>query len=501
MSRKNNAVDKMSVNGYYQEKYRPQIHFSPPENWMNDPNGLVYLDGEYHLFYQHNPDTTIWGPMHWGHAISTDLLHWKHLPIALYPDSLGYIFSGSAVVDWNNTSGFGSTENPPLIVAYTYHDMDGENQGKIKNQSQAIAYSLDKGRTWIKYKNNPVVVNPGIKDFRDPKVFWHDKSDKWIMVFAANDRVKIYSSDNLKQWTFESDFGMEIGCHESVWECPDLFPLKVLGKDECKWVLTVSIVKGGPNGGSATQYFVGDFDGDSFIAQDSNTRWMDYGKDNYAGVTWSDIPQEDGRRIFIGWMTCIGYHNLTPTRKWRGNLTFPRELKLNSGQNGYFLTSKPIDEIDKLTRKIEVIKGGQFSGSMVISKKSKAPLKLELDFDSIEASNVAVELTNGLGERLEVGYDNIEKRFFIDRTNAGESDFHPDFAGVHYAPFDIKDELLDIKMLIDVSSVELFAQDGKVVMTEYFFPHEPFNKINLINKGGNVRLKGGQLYFLNSIWQ
>jgi fructan beta-fructosidase len=258
---------------------------------MNDPNGMVYYKGEYHLFYQHYPEKSVWGPMHWGHAISTDLVHWEHMPIAIYPDSLGYIFSGSAVADYNNTSGLGTKENPPLVAFFTYHDMKAEKEGRFTEiESQAIAYSLDKGRTWTKYKGNPVVKNPGIRDFRDPKVIWHNDSKQWIMSIASGQVIKFYSSPNCLDWTYLSEFGEGRGEHGGVWECPDLFPLQVKGSNETKWVLIVNINPGGPAGGSATQYFVGDFNGKEFISAQSKTQWMDYGKDNYAGVTWSNAP-------------------------------------------------------------------------------------------------------------------------------------------------------------------------------------------------------------------
>ncbi|GGW81796.1 glycoside hydrolase family 32 protein [Alteromonas halophila] len=247
------------------EAFRPQVHFSPSEKWMNDPNGMFYLDGEYHLFFQHNPDESVWGPMHWGHAVSKDLMHWEELPIALYPDELGTIFSGSAVVDWNNTSGLGTKDNPPIVALYTYHNAEMEKQGAIDHQTQALAFSLDKGRTWEKYSGNPVIENPGIKDFRDPKVMWHEPSEKWVMVLAQKDHIGFYSSDNLIDWSLESTFGKEIGNHGGVWECPELLLMPVEGTNESRYVLLVSISPGGPNGGSATQYFVGDFDGKEFV--------------------------------------------------------------------------------------------------------------------------------------------------------------------------------------------------------------------------------------------
>lgn len=259
------------VEGTHNETFRPQVHFSPNEKWMNDPNGMFYLDGEYHLFFQHNPDASVWGPMHWGHAVSKDLVHWEELPIALYPDELGTIFSGSAVVDWNNSSGLGTKENPPIVALYTYHNANMEKEGRIDFQTQALAYSLDKGRTWKKYSGNPVIKNPGIKDFRDPKVMWHEPSEKWVMVLAQKDHIGFYSSENLIDWSLESVFGEDIGGHGGVWECPELLLMPVEGTNESRYVLLVSISPGGPNGGSATQYFVGDFDGKKFVL---DTDWQ-----------------------------------------------------------------------------------------------------------------------------------------------------------------------------------------------------------------------------------
>jgi fructan beta-fructosidase len=279
---------------YYGEQHRPQFHFTPDSMWMNDPNGMVFYKGEYHLFYQHHPHSNVWGPMHWGHAISQDLVHWKHLPIALWPDSLGTIFSGSAVIDWNNSSGLGDGQEPPMVAIFTHHNHELEKAGSDIFQYQSIAYSLDRGRSWTKYPGNPVLENPGIRDFRDPKVSWYEKDQKWLMVFAAQDRIMFYSSPNLIQWNKESEFSVEIAPGEGVWECPDFFPLTVGGEE--KWVLLVSIGDGGPNGGSGTKYYVGDFDGKQFLCDhpDNAPRWLDFGKDNYAGVSWSDIPSEDG---------------------------------------------------------------------------------------------------------------------------------------------------------------------------------------------------------------
>ncbi|HYC84152.1 MAG TPA: glycoside hydrolase family 32 protein, partial [Chryseosolibacter sp.] len=251
-SHENTVAD--TIDTLYREPHRLQVHFSPEEKWMNDPNGMVYHNGEYHLFYQHYPDSTVWGPMHWGHAVSSDLVHWTQLPIALYPDSLGLIFSGNSVVDVNNTSGLGTKENPPIVALFTYHSLEKEKSGRTDYQSQGLAYSTDGAKTWRKYDKNPVIRNPGVKDFRDPKILWHDDSEKWIMALAAGDHVDLYASSNLKEWSKLSEFGKAYGAHGGVWECPELALLPVEGERAGKWVLMVSINPGGPNGGSATQY-------------------------------------------------------------------------------------------------------------------------------------------------------------------------------------------------------------------------------------------------------
>ena len=315
------------------EPHRPAFHFTPKTGWMNDPNGMVYYEGEYHLFYQYYPDSTVWGPMHWGHAISRDLVSWEHLPIALYPDSLGLIFSGSAVVDWKNTSGFGINGKPPLVAMFTHHLMRGEKAGRHDFQYQSLAYSNDKGRTWTKYAGNPVIPNTNaIHDYRDTKVFWYAPDQKWVVVLAAGDHIMLYNSPNLKDWTYLSSFGKDLGAHGGVWECPDLFPLKVQGTTQEKWVLIQNMNPGGPNGGSAAQYFIGDFNGKSFILDAQLTGdlplWLDHGRDNYAGVTWSDVPAADGRRLFIGWMSNWDYAQVVPTKSWRSAMTLPRQLVL-----------------------------------------------------------------------------------------------------------------------------------------------------------------------------
>src|SRR4051812_44631913 len=304
------VVNASHAQTLYKEPHRPQFHFSPKAHWMNDPNGMVYNEGVYHLFFQYYPGATVWGPMHWGHATSNDLMHWKEQTIALYPDSLGYIFSGSAVVDKKNTSAFGKAGKPPLVAIFTYHDPVGEKEGRNNYQSEGLAYSIDNGKTWKKYSENPVLNNPGITDFRDPKVMWFEKEKKWIMTLAIKDHIGFYSSRDLKNWKEESQFGKSSGAHRGVWECPDLFSMDDNGKT--RWILIVNINPGGPNGGSATQYFIGEFDGKSFTADHTDTRWIDYGPDEYAGVLWNNVGN---RKIFLGWMSNWLYATVVPTEK------------------------------------------------------------------------------------------------------------------------------------------------------------------------------------------
>lgn len=506
----NSKVNKKSIpegttTGYYQEQCRPQFHFSPEASWMNDPNGLVYFGGEYHLFYQYYPDSTVWGPMHWGHAVSRDLIHWQHLPVALYPDSLGYIFSGSAVVDETNTSGFGSAETPPIVAIFTYHNPDLEKSGSIKFQNQGIAFSLDKGRTWTKYPGNPVLKNPGIRDFRDPKMFWNEKTNKWNLILAVFDRVYIYSSPNIKEWTFESEFGMGIGAHGGVWECPDLFPLKVEGTDLIKWVMLVSINPGGPNSGSATQYFTGEFDRHKFVSDDTTTKWIDWGRDDYAGVTWSNIPGSDGRTIFIGWMSNWKYATVVPTTVWRSATTIPRELSLKDEKGHYFLTSKPVREFGDLRSSSDTvnIKQQSFIGEKEISSGGVSLMQSELLFgfnlSDTRVDSLGIILENDLKERFIIGYSSVQKEFYIDRRAAGNSGFSNEFAGISKAPYKAG-AVLKMHLLVDASSVELFVDDGRLVMTSLVFPTEKFTRLKLFSKGGSALLNKAVFHGIEKIW-
>jgi len=503
----NDKSGESSITGYYQERYRPQFHFSPETGWMNDPNGLVFFRGEYHLFYQYYPDTTVWGPMHWGHAMSNDLVHWTHLPVALYPDSLGYIFSGSAVADQNNTSGFGSGygSTQPIVAVFTYHNPGLERNGVETCQSQGIAYSTDKGRTWTKYSGNPVLPNPGKRDFRDPKVFWHEETGKWIMILAVRDRVHLYSSPDLKTWSFESEFGENAGTHGGVWECPDLFPLKVEGSDLSKWVMLVSINPGSPNSGSATQYFTGNFDGHSFIADFTGTKWLDHGTDNYAGVTWSGIPENDGRRLFIGWMSNWNYATVVPSTVWRSAMTIPRQLSLTSENGDYLVISRPAGELSALRKEsktlVPVQKDRQDQKEILFQggTLNRCELIFDLVIPSGYTDSLGIILANDTGEEFVIGYSVNNKQLFIDRTRSGETDFSERFAGIASAPYDAG-EKLSMHLFLDASSSELFVDNGRLVMTSLFFPTEAYSKLKFFSNGAEAFVEKADYHELDRIW-
>ena len=489
------------------EPHRPIYHFTPPEQWMNDPNGMVYYDGEYHLFYQHYPDSNVWGPMHWGHAVTEDLVHWERLPIALYPDSLGYIFSGSAVIDANNTSGLGTADNPAMVAIYTYHDAEKAETDAIDYQTQGIAFSTDRGRNWTKYDQNPVIPNPGIEDFRDPKVFWYAPSEKWVMALAVDDHVSFYSSPNLKEWTKESDFGKEWGSHAGVWECPDLFPMEVAGEE--RWVLLLSINPGGPNKGSATQYFVGDFDGKTFTLDEAfredvrneNGVWLDYGPDDYAGVTWANVPEGDGRRLFMGWMSNWHYGQEVPTEAWRSAMTVPRTLELINLPVGLRVVSQPVNELQALRQNTQSLEAATVQDTlriMTIPTDEAATVELELAFNGADTSvtDVGVELSNERGESLRIGYNKEEQQYYIDRSESGKTDFSEKFSLRPVAPRIAGSDTVRMHLLIDVASVELFADEGKTVMTAIFFPNEPYRHVSLFSEGGAASLAAGSVHNL-----
>lgn len=479
----------------YHEQYRPQVHFSPKEKWMNDPNGMVYDKGIYHLFYQFYPNGTTWGPMHWGHAESKDMVHWQQKPIALYPDSLGFIFSGSAVVDVNNTSGFGKNGQVPLVAIFTSHDPKGEKAGKDNFQNESLAYSLDNGNTWTKYNGNPVLKNPGIRDFRDPKVMWFEASKKWVMTLATKDRVTFFSSFNLKDWKKESEFGDQVGAHSGVWECPDLFPLTFKGKTY--WVLLVSVNPGGPNGGSGTQYFVGQFNGNIFSPVGTATKWIDFGPDDYAGITWSNTGD---RKIFLGWMSNWMYANEVPTVKWRNAMTIPRELNLKEVNGQILLASKPIKELNSIQASPKFVKNIKVDSIVNLTNQlGKLPEQYMFKLNTEGIKSYKILLSNTAGQRLVIGFDKENNRYYIDRRASGQTSFNKGFAGIHYAPRLSVTKNSDLTLIVDASAVELFGDEGLSVMTSVFFPDKPFTYLQMQSKG--MVFTDLEMRPLKSIWK
>src|SRR5680860_141944 len=463
----------------YTEPYRPQFHFSPETMWMNDPNGMVYNNGVYHLFYQYHPDSTIWGPMHWGHATSKDLLHWQHKPIALYPDEKGFIFSGSGVLDKQNSSGFGTDDNPPLAVIFTYHNAKKKASDDTGFETQGIAYSLDNGDSWTKYNGNPVVDAENSTDFRDPKVFWYEPDQKWIMSLAAGDHAQFYGSKNLKEWELLGEFGKENGAHGGVWECPDLTPFKVGGTDVEKWVLLISINPGAPNGGSGTQYFVGDFDGKTFTTDQIEDRWIDWGTDNYAGVTFSNTPGDD--TIFLGWMSNWQYANETPTESWRGAMTLPRKLTLEPVGKGYSLFNYPIKKVDGLisegsTKDLNIAIGDEQSIS------ADSLMQSEVRFMT-SSKDFQLKFGNAAGEALVLTIKDTTHEFSLDRSRSGKTDFQEAFGKtIQHMPIpDLPDGEYEVRIFMDRSSIEIFLNQGQYVMTAQVFPNENYNVLNIVN--------------------
>lgn len=468
----------------YDEVYRPQFHFSPPTQWANDPNGLVYYDGEYHLFYQYHPESTVWGPMHWGHAVSRDLVRWENLPIALYPDENGPIWSGGAVVDSANTSGL--VPGGGLVAIFSYED-----------QSQGIAYSRDRGRTWTHYSGNPVIPSPG-SDFRDPKVFWHADSGQWVMIISRGIRVQIYNSPNLIDWTLASEFGAGHGSQRGPWEVPDLFPLTLDG--QTKWVMLVS-AGGAPAGGGGVQYFIGDFDGKAFTDENSpmTTLWLDYGPDDYAGTTWNNAP--DGKRVYIGWMNHWAYARDIPTSTWRGAMTLPRELSLANTPAGIRLVQKPVAQLETLRSE-----GWQWSDVMVepgqnlLGDARGNTLEIVAEFERGTAQVFGLKVLANESTFTDIRYDAAHENLFVNRLNSGDVKFNADFSGIYQAPLPMVDSRVRLHIFIDRSSVEVFGDDGEAAITAQAFPEANADGLELYAQGGDVKLVSLAIYPLESIW-
>lgn len=461
--------------------WRPVYHFAPQWGWMNDPNGMVYKDGEYHLFYQYNPYGSRWGNMNWGHAISRDLVSWEHMPVAISPDGLGTIFSGSAVVDKDNTAGFGANA---IVAFYT--------QASAR-QMQSIAYSTDNGRTFKKYAGNPVLTGD-VADFRDPKVSWHEGTHKWILTLAVGQEIRFYSSPNLKDWTYESNFGEGQGNHGGVWECPDLFELPVAGTSQKKWVLIVNINPGGPFGGSATQYFVGSFDGHMFVNESPKaTKWMDFGKDHYATVTWSNAPQN--RVIALAWMSNWQYANEVPTMQYRSSNSVPRDLRLFVKDGETYLQSAPSPELLALRKNKVMSKSFSVGKAYTIDQlmsDNKGTYEITMTVRQKKQGNLSMRLMNEQGEEIEYSLDMAKRELTCIRDKSGVAGFSKDFITPTVTQVDGGD--LQLRFLVDRSSVEAFVNDGRFVMTNLVFPHTPYNKVMFSATGGSVSVKNFTVY-------
>lgn len=467
------------------ERFRPAYHHTAPWGWMNDPNGMFYKDGTFHLCYQYNPYGSMWGNLSWGHSTSRDLLHWEAQPKVLRPDGLGMVFSGSAVVDEANTAGFG----PGAVVAmYT---------SAGASQMQSLAYSTDGGRTFKTYPGNPVITSD--KECRDPHVFRDEEHGKWVLVLAAalEHEIWIYSSTDLKHWTKESAFG-GYGSDAGVWECPDLMQLPVGDSGEKKWVLLVSINPGGPFGGSATQYFVGDFDGKTFTCESrpEQVKWMDYGKDHYATVTWSGVP--DGRHIAMAWMSNWQYANEVPTKQFRSANALPRDLSLYRDEETgeCFLSVLPVKEVESLRGRVQEYRAFTASTRQVEKKLPQQwgdACEIVLELLPRSAEKTFIRLSNPDGEKVVMCYDRRSNTFSMDRTQSGITDFSRDFPAVTVAPCPGNGRL-KLRLFLDRCSLEAFEADGRMVMTNLLFPNKPYTMLSVYTESGSTRVRSLDIY-------
>ena len=427
------------------ERFRPAYHHTPEYGWMNDPNGMFFKDGVYHLYYQWNPYGSQWENMTWGHSASQDLVHWKAMPAAIEPDALGTIFSGSCVVDVANTSGMGRGAVAALFTSAG------------RSQTQSLAFSTDDGTTFTKFASNPVITGD-IRDFRDPKVFWNEDARIWNLILAAGQEMRIYSSADLKSWKYESSFGKGYGEHSSVWECPDLFKLPVRGTGKQMWMLVCN-TSGAPAGGSGTQYFIGSFDGHEFTTTQKETLWMDYGKDHYATVTFDNAPQ--GRRIALAWMSNWQYAGVVPTTQFRSANSLPRDLDIFEHEGRYFCGVTPSMEL--LALRGDRIRKPSGTCEIVVDLKKSA----------------SIVLSNSKGEKVVMEYDPLNATFSVDRTLSGDTSFHKDFPARTIAP--VRGAIRQLRIFVDRCSIEVFDSEGRMAITNLVFPSEPYD--NLVVKG------------------
>lgn len=471
------------------EKFRPAFHHTPEWGWMNDPNGMFYKDGVWHLYFQHNPYGSKWQNMTWGHSTSTDLINWQQQPEAIEPNALGTVFSGSCALDTDNTAGFGKD-----VVVGLYTSADAA-------QTQSLVWSTDNGETFTFYPGNPVIALES--EARDPNMFWDEAAKQWVMVLAhaLDHEMLVFTSPDMKEWTLQSSFGKGIGCQDGVWECPDLFKLPIGDKE--KWVLICNINPGGPFGGSATQYFIGDFDGKTFTAdKDAEgkipTKWMDYGKDNYATVSWSDAP--DNRRTVIGWMSNWQYAPEVPTMQFRSANTLPREMELFTGSDGEtYLASVPSPELlalrDKLKTNVKSKTVRKKAAAFVLPTENDGICEILMNIYT--DSNATLTLSNPAGEKVEMVYDAKAHTLSFDRRNSGITDFSQDFPAVTVSPTFSDKQEISLRIFIDKASIEVFGDNGNFVMTNLVFPNQPYSSLS-VKADGKAKISDLKIYSLKA---
>lgn len=471
------------------ERFRPAYHHTPLYGWMNDPNGMFYKDGVWHLYYQWNPFGSKWQNMTWGHSSSTDLVHWTNHPAAIEPNGLGTVFSGSSAIDTEGSAGFGKDA---VVAMYTSAGV---------SQIQSLAWSNDGGETFCIYPGNPVLTLES--EARDPNMFWNPETKTWTLVLAhaLDKEMLIFTSPDMKKWTLQSSFGKGLGAQDGVWECPDLFELTVDGTDEKKWVLLCNLNPGGPFGGSATQYFVGDFDGKTFTPDlDTNgkvpTKWLDYGKDHYATVSFSDAP--DGRRTVIGWMSNWQYAPEVPTTQFRSANTLPREMGLFRDTDGQlYVSSTPSPETEALRGETMKSVARKTVGSKPQRYMIPELCEITMDVDAARADSVMIELSNTQGEHVTMTYVPAKDELSFDRRESGITDFSQDFPAVTVAPAHSGGKPLGIRIFIDRSSIEVFGRDGRFAMTNLVFPNAPYTALTVTAAGGKAALSDLRIYNIN----